>query len=93
MFYGDNERPGAQPLTPAELAAARRVCHYCPSRSECLSEALITDERFGVWGGFTGAERGRILTRYADKHTGKPVMPAVLRSMREGTLEAQVVML
>lgn len=36
---------------------AKRVCRRCPIRTECLSWALATDERFGVWGGLSDRER------------------------------------
>lgn len=36
---------------------AKRVCHSCPVRSECLDWALEGDERFGVWGGKSAVER------------------------------------
>ena len=36
---------------------AKAVCHSCVVRVECLSEALKSDERFGIWGGLTERER------------------------------------
>jgi hypothetical protein len=36
---------------------AKTVCHSCVVRPECLSEALTSDERFGIWGGLTERER------------------------------------
>jgi hypothetical protein len=36
---------------------AKTVCHSCVVRVECLSEALSSDERFGIWGGLTERER------------------------------------
>ncbi len=47
---GDSPRP------------AKRICHGCPVRSECLADALARDERFGVWGGLTPRERRRLRT-------------------------------
>lgn len=38
-------------------AAAKRICADCPVTGECLDWALATDERFGVWGGLSAAER------------------------------------
>ncbi|MGW8358672.1 WhiB family transcriptional regulator [Streptomyces wedmorensis] len=34
------------------------VCGQCPVRDACLSHALATPERFGIWGGTTAAQRG-----------------------------------
>lgn len=42
---GENGRP------------AKRVCSRCEVRDACLAEALAQDERFGIWGGLTAAER------------------------------------
>jgi WhiB family transcriptional regulator, redox-sensing transcriptional regulator len=36
---------------------AKAVCNACVVRPECLSEALKSDERFGIWGGLTERER------------------------------------
>ena len=36
---------------------AKSVCHECVVRSHCLTEALKSDERFGIWGGLTERER------------------------------------
>lgn len=36
---------------------AKRVCARCPVRAECLDYALQTDQRFGIWGGTSPAER------------------------------------
>jgi WhiB family redox-sensing transcriptional regulator len=45
---------------------AKAVCHECVVRVECLSEALKSDERFGIWGGLT--ERERRAVRRSDQH-------------------------
>jgi WhiB family redox-sensing transcriptional regulator len=39
---------------------AKRVCHGCAVRSECLEYALSNDERFGIWGGLSERERRRV---------------------------------
>src|SRR5439155_5917821 len=38
-------------------AHAKTVCGSCAVRVECLTEALGSDERFGIWGGLTERER------------------------------------
>jgi WhiB family redox-sensing transcriptional regulator len=38
-------------------AAAKSVCARCPVRIDCLTDALTSDERFGIWGGLTERER------------------------------------
>ncbi|WP_372507531.1 WhiB family transcriptional regulator [Mycolicibacterium doricum] len=39
---------------------AKRICHGCEVRDECLDYALAHDERFGIWGGLSERERRRL---------------------------------
>lgn len=55
MFFLDH-------ATPRE---ATRICAGCEVRTPCLEYALMNDERFGVWGGLTQAQR-----RGLRRHTG-----------------------
>lgn len=41
---------------------AKNVCKACPVRAHCLEFALLTDQRYGVWGGTTEQERRRMRT-------------------------------
>jgi hypothetical protein len=36
---------------------AKGMCAACPIRGKCLSSAMVNDEKWGVWGGMTRAER------------------------------------
>lgn len=36
---------------------ARLICAVCPVSAECLAAALEHDERFGIWGGLSAADR------------------------------------
>jgi WhiB family redox-sensing transcriptional regulator len=45
------------------IAAAKAVCAECPVARECLTYALDTRERFGIWGGASTQLRGRLLSR------------------------------
>jgi WhiB family redox-sensing transcriptional regulator len=55
----------AQGDDPDDVALAVRCCADCPARVECLTYALAADERGGVWGGLTPAERARLAARVA----------------------------
>lgn len=95
VFYGVNEH---RAMTPTQLKAARGICRHCPARADCLREALVNEDQFGIWGGFTGPERIRILKIYGDpelapKQRAEEAVPEVIAAMYTGTLETQVVML
>ena len=51
LFFSDD---------PSEQASAKRMCNVCPVRAMCLLGALERNERFGIWGGTTPADRKRI---------------------------------
>lgn len=43
------------------VSAAQRICRGCPVRVECLADALVNGERFGIWGGLSEPERRRLV--------------------------------
>jgi hypothetical protein len=64
LFFGieHRESPGA---LIAAANDARRMCAVCPVATTCLTEALVNDERYGVWGGTSGRQREKMRTRLA----------------------------
>lgn len=56
LFFPDAEMPNAAMIT----RMAKQVCSECPYVNECLEWALKADERIGIWGGTTAAERRRM---------------------------------
>jgi WhiB family transcriptional regulator, redox-sensing transcriptional regulator len=58
FFHPDGERGASR---GRREAAAKQLCRGCPVRAECAAHALATREPYGVWGGFTEAERLRLL--------------------------------
>jgi WhiB family redox-sensing transcriptional regulator len=58
FFHPDGERGASR---GRREAAAKTVCGSCPVRAECAAHALAAREPYGVWGGFTEAERLRLL--------------------------------
>ncbi|MFI6391514.1 WhiB family transcriptional regulator [Nonomuraea sp. NPDC050540] len=44
----------------AGAAAAKGVCAACPVRFECLTDALVRRERWGIWGGMSERKRRAI---------------------------------
>lgn len=49
----------------------KRYCIGCPVKGDCLDYSLLTDQRFGIWGGLSTRERD------------KNYSPAVRKAMRE----------
>jgi WhiB family redox-sensing transcriptional regulator len=64
FFHPDGER-GASRLR--REIAAKAVCRSCPVRAECAAHALVAREPYGVWGGFTEAERMRLLANGSER--------------------------
>lgn len=62
FFHPDGER-GLSRVRREQQAKA--VCRGCPVRAECAAHALTVREAYGVWGGFTEAERLQLLARGA----------------------------
>lgn len=44
---------------PLAEEQAKTICHGCPVAAECLDEAMLGREEFGIWGGMTPKERKR----------------------------------
>ncbi|WP_026454868.1 WhiB family transcriptional regulator [Saccharomonospora iraqiensis] len=47
----------------AQTQEAKKVCHRCPVASECLTEALESNDFDGVRGGMSGLERAELVRR------------------------------
>lgn len=45
------------------VAQAKSICNNCWIKEKCLSYAITTNEKEGVWGGTTPIERRRIKRR------------------------------
>lgn len=48
------------PASEDAAMPAKLICDTCPVRLTCLAFSLERNERFGVWGGLTERERGRL---------------------------------
>lgn len=66
QLFEDTQLCASQSTSPTEkalLAEAKKVCIFCPVRSQCLTDAFTTEaflggtERYGVRGGLTARER------------------------------------
>jgi len=48
------------PERGASTRAAKAICRECQVRPECLEFAIVTGEKFGIWGGMSERERRRV---------------------------------
>lgn len=66
FFHSPIGRNATQRLRSAEIQA-KAICAECQVRDECLRFALDADERFGIWGGLTVAERDLVRDGFVAK--------------------------
>ena len=48
------------PERGASTRTAKSICRECTVRLECLEFAIVSSEKFGIWGGLSERERRRI---------------------------------
>ncbi|MEU2261415.1 WhiB family transcriptional regulator [Streptomyces sp. NPDC058423] len=56
------------PAPGSSTREAKQLCGACEGRVACLEYALANDERFGVWGGLSEKERGRLRRSRIGRH-------------------------
>lgn len=56
LFYPDEDDPDHR----KKLFQAKSICNTCPSKTDCLTVAIVNGERFGVWGGLTARQLSRL---------------------------------
>lgn len=61
MFFGEGEDTTKTSLTISKIREVKAFCKQCPVFTECLTHALTTPERHGVWAGTSKRTRLRIL--------------------------------
>jgi WhiB family redox-sensing transcriptional regulator len=76
--------PDALFVAGAEQNVAKRICHGCPVRYECLADALDNRIEFGVWGGMTERERRAVLRRHPDVTNWRRTFEVALRERQDG---------
>lgn len=74
-----NADPDAMFVQGAEQNDAKRICHDCPVRVDCLADALDNRIEHGVWGGLTERERRSLLRKHPRVRTWRPLIEAAAR--------------
>lgn len=60
------------PAPGSSTREAKELCDACDGRVACLEYALANDERFGVWGGLSEKERGRLRRSRIQRRSRRP---------------------
>jgi hypothetical protein len=81
IFFGESEDPLRSTMTITQLKSVKTFCHQCPVFVECLTHALTTPERHGVWAGTSKRTRMRIL---ALVESGDRTIAGVVQDYLEG---------
>ncbi len=64
LFFGAEEGESELERQTRE-SHAKSICHTCPVRNPCLEFAMDTNQKYGIWGGYTDKERGSLKRRRA----------------------------
>lgn len=48
------------PERGASTRVAKQICRECSVRAECLEFAIVSSEKFGIWGAMSERERRKI---------------------------------
>ncbi len=48
------------PERGASTRVAKTICRECSVQAECLEFAIVSSEKFGIWGGMSERERRKI---------------------------------
>lgn len=57
LFYPPDIKAGVPSDRPEDYAVAKSLCDRCGVKAECLDYAILTAEKWGMWGGLTPKER------------------------------------
>lgn len=80
FFYGQDERGIRPSLSAGQIKKAREFCAICPVLGECLETAIVSREKYGVWGGTTGRFRRQLFVMIDEGYMD--IDGAILESIR-----------
>lgn len=64
LFFGADESESELERQTRE-GHAKSICQTCPVKAPCLEFAMDTNQKYGIWGGYTDKERSSLKRRRA----------------------------
>ena len=64
LFFGAEEGESELERQTRE-SHAKAICQNCPVKAPCLEFAMETNQKYGIWGGYTDKERSSLKRRRA----------------------------
>lgn len=64
LFFGAEEGESELERQTRE-SHAKSICQTCPVKAPCLEFAMETNQKYGIWGGYTDKERSSLKRRRA----------------------------
>ncbi|MDP9067862.1 MAG: WhiB family transcriptional regulator [Actinomycetota bacterium] len=64
LFFGGDDGESELERQTRE-SHAKSICRTCPVKEPCLEFAMDTNQKYGIWGGYTDKERGSLKRRRA----------------------------
>jgi len=64
LFFPDEEDPDYR----KKIFSAKSICQNCSVKVDCLSSAVLNNERVGVWGGMTLRQISRLRNQIGVKN-------------------------
>lgn len=68
LFY-DPDKPRSWAEQQKAMRDALAVCAECDAKLACLTEAVETGERYGIWGGTTEKQRAPLIVEHEKRKT------------------------
>lgn len=88
-FFGKEDLDSKNTMNISDVRRAARLCDVCPVFRECITQAIMGREEYGIWAGSTGKVRkniramigrgeatpAQVIEDYCDGHTTRYRVP------------------
>lgn len=80
-FFGKEDAESKMTMNIGQVRRAAKLCDTCPVFRECITQALMNKEEYGIWAGSTGKVRKHIRAMIA---RGDVTIPEVIEDYCRG---------